>query len=90
MGKVLSIAKLLLSIGPAIIGFMMELEKLFPEGGKGKEKLAALKAYVQGLWNTLGDAVPKFEEAWPKIEAIVAFVKNALKGTLFKKNNAVQ
>lgn len=86
MANALLIIKLMLSIGPAIIKFMMELEKLFPENGQGAQKLAALRAYVEGLWATLGDVVPKFEEIWPTIEKIVAFVKSALKGSLFKKD----
>lgn len=85
MANAILIIKLLLSIGPAIVKFMVELEKLFPEDGQGAQKLAALRAYIEGFWSTLGVAVPKFEEIWPTIEKIVAFVKNALKGSLFKK-----
>lgn len=86
MINAIAIAKLLLTIGPAIIKFMLELEKMFPEGGQGALKLAALRAYVEGLWGALGGALPKFEEVWPLIEKIVAFVKNALKNGLFKKD----
>lgn len=85
MANIIAIAKLILALGPAIINFMMELEKLFPENGKGQEKLAMLKAYVEGLWGTLGTAIPGFEEVWPKLEKIISFVKSVGKGTIFKK-----
>lgn len=85
MTSALVIIKLFMSIGPAVIKFMLELEKVFPEGGQGALKLAALRAYVEGLWSTLGNTVPKFEEIWPTLEKIVSFVKSALKGGLFKK-----
>jgi len=86
MAQILQVIKLLIALGPAIIEFMMALEKLFPENGRGAEKLALLKGYVEGIWNTLGSAVPKFEDMWPKIEAIVAAVKKIGKGTIFKKD----
>jgi hypothetical protein len=85
MANIITIIKLLLALGPAIIEFMISLEKLFPENGQGQQKLAMLKGYVEGIWNTLGTAVPKFEEMWPKIEAIVTAVKAIGKGTIFRK-----
>ena len=85
MLSAIAIAKLLLTLGPAIIQFMMELEKLFPENGKGQEKLTLIRGYIQGLWGTLGTAVPSFEEMWPKIETVIGVVKSVGKGTIFKK-----
>ncbi len=72
-------ALLVIQMIPAIIEAVRKLEDVFPEGGKGKEKLALLKEMLSAAYDGLSNI-------WPAIETIVAaFVKFANTVGLFKK-----
>lgn len=64
---------------PTIIEIVKTVEKLMPEGGKGKEKLAAVRAMVEGVY---GDV----SAAWPQIETVISlFVRLANVAGVFKR-----
>lgn len=64
---------------PQIIEAVKTVEKLLPEGGRGKEKLAAVRAIVEGAYGDIA-------AAWPNIEVVIGlFVKFANASGLFKK-----
>jgi len=86
MAQFLATLKLILSIVPAILELMTQLEKLFPAGGQGQAKLEIVKTTVQSLWTGATDAIPAFEDAWPKIQAIISGIVGVLNTFgIFKK-----
>lgn len=74
MANALALIKLLLSLGPDLIAFIQKLEGIFPESGKGAEKLELLKEYLSAIWDTAGSAIPVFETVWPEIARIVGAI----------------
>ena len=86
MANALALIKLLLALGPDIIAFIQKLEGIFPESGKGAEKLALLKEYLAAIWDTAGSAIPVFETVWPKIASVVGAIVGLFNKTgIFKK-----
>lgn len=57
-------AIMVLQLLPAIIEAIKAIETAIPEGGKGKEKLAAMRAILVGADQSL-------EELWPIIEKTI-------------------
>ena len=51
----------------AITAAVRAIEELMPESGKGSEKLAAIRAMLEG-------AVDGLEQKWPAIEKIIGAV----------------
>jgi hypothetical protein len=79
--------KLLLSIGPDLMKFMKSIEDMLPDSGKGAEKLAILRGYLEGAWAGLGNALPAFEEFWPKLNTVITAVVSVFNSVgLFKKS----
>lgn len=64
---------------PTLIEIVKTVEKLMPEGGRGKEKLAAVRAMVEGVY---GDV----SAAWPNIEGVITlFVRLANVTGVFRR-----
>jgi hypothetical protein len=86
MASFLTIIKLLLSLGPDLIKFIQRLEEIIPGQGKGEQKLAMLRAYMESIWAGAGDLLPGFEEVWPKIQSVVGGIVAAFNAMgIFKK-----
>lgn len=86
MASFLTIVKLLLSLGPDLIKFIQKLEEIIPGQGKGEQKLAMLRAYMESLWSGAGEMLPTFEEVWPKIQSVVSGIVAAFNAIgIFKK-----
>lgn len=68
-----------LTLIPTVIEIVKTVEKLMPEGGKGKEKIAAVRAMLEGVYGDISDK-------WPQIETVInLFVRLANLSGLFKK-----
>ena len=72
MSNAIALIKLLISLGPDIMKFMKAIEEMLPESGKGAEKLAILRGYLEGAWQGFGTALPAFEEFWPKLNTVIS------------------
>jgi len=70
----------LLKIIPVLFEIIKSIEAALPEGGKGKEKLQLVRAFVE---NIFGD----ISEIWPNLEKIIATIVTFLNTTgVFKKS----
>ncbi len=70
----------LLKIIPVLFEIIKSIEAALPEGGKGKEKLQLVRAFVE---NIFGD----ISEIWPNLEKIIATIVAFLNTTgVFKKS----
>lgn len=68
-----------LALIPTIVEIIKTVEQLMPEGGRGKEKLAAVRAMVEGVYGDITGA-------WPQIETVIGlFVRLANLSGKFKK-----
>jgi hypothetical protein len=86
MASFLTIVKLLLSLGPDLIKFIQKLEDIIPGQGNGEKKLAMLRAFMESLWAGADNALPAFEEIWPKIQSVVSGIVAAFNAMgIFKK-----
>jgi hypothetical protein len=87
MLKYLEIISFVLALAPKIIEIVSSVEKMFPEGGAGAQKLELVKGMLQAAFDTLGNAKISFEEMWPTVQKIVASVVSFANSVgLFKKN----
>lgn len=76
--KVIKYAALLRPILSTLID---EAEALVPEGGKGQQKLEAVKAGLASLWSGIDTITESFQSAWPAIQQVIAIfvgMRNAL------------
>jgi len=86
MANAIMLIKLLISLGPDIIKFMKAIEEMIPGTGKGEEKLAILRGYLEGAWKGFDTFLPSFEEFWPKINTIISSLVATFNAIgLFKK-----
>jgi hypothetical protein len=86
MANAITMIKLLISLGPDIIKFIKAMEELMPEGGKGAEKLAIVRSFLEGAWQGFGTALPAFEEFWPKLNIIITMLVSTFNAAgIFKK-----
>jgi hypothetical protein len=86
MANAIALIKLLISLGPDIIKFIRSIEELFPEQGKGAEKLAILRGYLEAAWQGFGTAVPAFEEFWPRLKTVIDAIVSTFNAIgIFKK-----
>ena len=70
----------LLKIIPVLFEIIKAIEAALPEGGKGKEKLQLVRAFVE---NIFGDVA----EVWPNLEKIITTIVTFLNTTgVFKKS----
>lgn len=75
MSKILIIAQII----PAIINIIKAVEDAIPDGGKGSEKLNAVKAILEA-------SLDGFNELWPTLEKVIAvFVSLFNSLGIFKK-----
>lgn len=75
----LEILKLLTKLVPLLRQFVDSAEHLFPEGGKGQEKLGIVKGWLEEASKALGFTHASFEAAWPLINIAITGVVKALK-----------
>jgi hypothetical protein len=87
MSNWLTVAKMILSLLPAIIEAVKAIESVLPDSNQGAEKLALIKGVLQGAYKAGSSAVGTFEDLWPRIEdAIAAVVKFFNSTGVFKKS----
>lgn len=83
----LLVAKILLELLPAIIDGIKALEKAMPEAGQGAAKLNALRALLQGAYETGEHAAGAFEALWPTISRVVgSLVDTFNRSGMFKRD----
>jgi hypothetical protein len=77
---------LLMKLFPILVEAIKAAEGLFPDSGKGKEKLELVRAYMETAWSTAGDMKATFSEMWPKIKPIIDKIVATLNSLgIFKK-----
>lgn len=64
-------ARLVLGLLPVIIDAIKSLEDAIPGEGRGEQKLAALRAVLEAVAESLGDAVETLDDIWPTIQSVV-------------------
>lgn len=67
--KMLSLIPALL---PGISDAIRQVETLFPDGGQGAAKLAAVRGLLDGVVTASGEFSVEFGELWPVLERTVA------------------
>lgn len=88
--KIVAVFSLFRAITPMIVEFVQVVEGMIPGDGKGKEKLALVRAWLEAAFAGIESAGVTFGELWPRIEAMIASLiatYNAL--GVFRKGNAV-
>lgn len=75
----LEVLKLLTKLVPMLRQFVDSAEHLFPEGGKGQEKLGIVKNWLEEASNALGFTSSAFEASWPLINIAITGIVKALK-----------
>jgi hypothetical protein len=70
--KAVQIWKTLLSMLPAIIEAIKAIEAALPDGGKGEDKLIAVREVLQAGYAVAEDQDQPFEKLWPAIQNVVA------------------
>lgn len=86
MAQFLTIAKIVLSLFPAIIEAVRAIEAALPQGGAGTAKLDAVRTTLQGAYSIAQNAEVQFENVWPAISAAVGAAVTLFNSTgLFKK-----
>lgn len=87
--KALQIWKILLSMLPAIIEAIKAIELALPDGGKGEEKLNAVRGVLEAGYAVAEDKDQPFEVLWPAIQrAIAALVTLFNRAGVFKSKQA--
>ncbi len=74
MGNFLTIAKIVLTLFPAIIAAVSAIESALPQSGQGAAKLAAIKQILESAYAAAGEAAHSFEQVWPVISSAVATI----------------
>ena len=79
--KFIQTAKMILSLLPAIIEAIRAIEAVMPEGGKGKEKLAIVKAAVESAAVTADGTMVAFDAVWPAIANTISAIVGVFNAT---------
>lgn len=86
MAQFLIIAKIVLSLFPAIIEAVKAAEAALPQSSQGALKLEAIKVALESAFNTIQNIEGKFETYWPAISGAVGAVVSMFNAAgLFKK-----
>jgi len=87
MGNFLVILQAFLSIVPLLIQLVKQVEDLFPESGKGKEKAEFVRLALETAFEKVSGVSASFAEVWkvaePFISKLVALFNS--NGTFSKK-----
>lgn len=81
VSKIAQIWATVSALVPVVRELIDDAEKLFPEGGKGSDKLAAVKAGLEAFWAQVSGDAAVLMTAWPTIQAFIGglvAVRNAL------------
>lgn len=70
--KFIEVTKIVISIFPAIISAVKTVEQLLPENGRGKDKLALIRAQLEAAFMIVGSFDISFDELWPGIELTIS------------------
>lgn len=70
----LAIIKAVLALLPVLIEAVRAIESAFPASGQGSNKLAAVRAVVEGAYNAATDAAIEFEKLWPALQSAVSAI----------------
>lgn len=81
MAQFLAIAKVILSLLPAIIEAVKAIEAALPQTGSGAQKLELVRGVLQTAYSTGTDMTTKFDDIWPAlsgaVSSVVTFFNNA-------------
>lgn len=84
--KFIVILQAVLELLPAILKAIAALEEAMPDSGKGKEKLAIIKATVETVYEKGSNAIGTFTDVWPVLESVIGKVVNIYNAIgVFKK-----
>lgn len=70
----LIIIRTVVSLLPAIIEIVKQLDEAIPDSGQGSNKLELLRVILEAGAETASNAKEAFELAWPAIQKVVAAV----------------
>lgn len=82
----LEVIKLVLSVLPLLIDAIKTVESVFPESGKGREKLEMIRGIVQASYETSSKLAVSFDEIWQPIQKVISVIVGVFNTTgTFKK-----
>ena len=79
--KFIQTAKMILSLLPAIIEAIRAIEAVMPEGGRGKEKLAIVKAAIDSAAVAADGTMTAVEAVWPAISNTISTIVGVFNAT---------
>lgn len=74
MTNFLTIAKIVLTLFPAIIAAVQAIESALPQSGQGAAKLGAIKQILEAAYGAAGEAAHTFAQVWPVLSSSVATI----------------
>lgn len=72
MNQYFVIARLLYELFPVAIGLVKTLEAELPLPGKGAEKLATIRQFLEGTFTAAGAVGTTFDQIWPALQTLIA------------------
>lgn len=87
MTKFIAILKVLIQLYPMVVEIIEVVEKQFPEGGKGAEKLAIVKQLIAAAYEASDDIEDAFDKVWPAIKRMIDTIVETYNSLgIFKKS----
>jgi len=72
--SIINDAKLLVSLLPVLSQLVDQVEQLFPQGGKGQQKLELVKTALQHASQVAGSTEATFNSVWPTLSSMVSSI----------------
>lgn len=80
--------RLILSLLPLIVEAVNTVEKMFPQGGLGQQKLEFVRNLLEGAFKTATDVSVEFEKIWPPIQGLIGSLVTMYNSTkVFQKGD---
>ena len=68
----IEIAKAVFALLPAIVSGIKSIEDALPGQGLGEQKLAAFRAILESVYQTVGAVSQPVESIWPAMQKVIA------------------
>lgn len=82
--SVLETIRLVVSLLPAVIELIDAIEKAFPQGGQGAQKLELVRSALQSSYSISQSVSASFEQLWPALQTVIAGVVSLKNATGWK------
>lgn len=72
MMQFIEVAKAVFGLLPAIIDGIKAIELAIPGQGAGEQKLAAFRAVLESVYQTVGAVTLPFDAVWPAVQKVIS------------------